>query len=302
MREAAYADLWTRAEDGLRLHARVYGPERPAGLPVVCLPGLTRNSSEFHALASRLVAERPDRRLVAVDYRGRGLSDRDPDPARYTVAVETGDLLRLLDEIGIRQASFIGVSRGGLIAMGLGVVRPGLVRALVLNDIGPVIEREGLLRIKGYVGRVATPADWAEGAAQLRALFGPHFPDLSEAEWRGWAETVWTEEGGRLVPTSDPALARTLDGVDASAPIPDLWPLFDALAGTPVMVVRGGNSDLLSAATVAEMARRHPGLEAVEVAREGHTPFLHRPALAGRISVFLDRAERLPIETLGATP
>ncbi|WP_375460128.1 alpha/beta fold hydrolase [uncultured Enterovirga sp.] len=294
MSGAAFSDVWTRSEDGLRLHARLYGPLPSGRLPVVCLPGLTRNSSEFHALAAMLRADDPDRAVLAVDYRGRGLSDHDPDFAHYTIAVETADLLRLLVELGIREATFIGVSRGGMIGMGLAATQPGLVRGLVLNDIGPVIEREGLLRIKGYVGRLGAPADLAEGAALLRARFGPHFPNLTEAEWQDWAETVWTEKDGRLVAAYDPALARTLDAIEPDSPIPDLWPFFDALGSVPVMVVRGANSDLLSAATVIEMARRHSDLETVEVADEGHTPLLHRSALASRIAAFLRRAAAAP--------
>lgn len=288
---AAFASAWTRSPEGLLLHARIYGRDQTAGLPVVCLPGLTRNSAEFHLFASALLDRDPARRVVAVDYRGRGRSDHDPDPARYTVAVETADLVRLLDELGIAAAAFIGVSRGGLIAMGLGASRPDLVRAIVLSDIGPVLEREGLLRIKGYVGRFGAPADLAEAAGQLRARFGAHFPALDDADWRSWAETVWFARDDGLAPAYDPELARALDAVDGSSPLPDLWPVFDALAGMPLMVLRGAHSDLLSAATVAEMARRHPGLDAVEIAGEGHTPLLHRPALVARIAAFLSRAD-----------
>lgn len=293
MTGAPFASVWTRAPDGLTLHARLYGLGRVAGRPVVCLPGLTRNSSEFHGLATELLALQPERRIVAVDYRGRGCSDVDPDPSRYTIAVETQDLLGLLDELGITEASFIGVSRGGLIAMALGAARPDLVRAIVLSDIGPVLERAGLLRIVGYLGRFGAPASFDAAVEELRARFGAQFPALSPGDWRDWAETVWTERDGRLVLAHDPELSRTLAGVDEHSPIPDLWPVFDALRATPMMVLRGALSDLLSADTVAEMARRHPGLEAIEVADEGHTPILHRPALAARISAFLSRADEI---------
>ena len=284
-----YRSVFARSQDGLRLHGRVYERTAPAGalLPVVCLPGLTRNASEFHGLALALLERGAADTVLAVDYRGRGLSDRDPDPSHYTPQVESMDLLVLLAELGLGAAIFVGVSRGGLITMGLGAASPSLVRGMVLDDIGPVVEREGLLRIKSYVGRFAPPADMGAAAATLRRAFGDHFPRLTEAEWQEWARTVWTDEGGKPVLSYDPALARTLDAVNETDPIPDLWAVWDKLAAIPAMVIRGANSDLLSAATVAEMGRRHPGLVAIEVADEGHTPFLHRPALADRIGAFV---------------
>lgn len=289
--DQGYRSIFAKSQDGLGLHARVY--EREAAgetrLPLVCLPGLTRNSSEFHQLALALLERRAANLIVAVDYRGRGLSDHDPDPSHYTPQAETMDLMIVLAQLGIKAAIFVGVSRGGLITMGLGSVRPDLVRGMVLDDIGPVVEREGLLRIKSYVGRFAPPASLDEGAAALRRLFGAHFPNLTEDEWRDWAGTVWTDEGGTLRLAYDPALARTMDAVNETDPIPDLWPVWDKLAAIPAMVIRGGNSDLLSAGTVAEMGRRHPGLEAIEVADEGHTPFMHRPAIADRIAAFMAR-------------
>lgn len=283
---APFRDVWARSQDGLRLHARLYG-EGGDGLPLVCLPGLTRNASEFHLLASVLLAARAASRIVAVDYRGRGLSDHDPDPSHYAIPVESADLLVVLGELGIGAAIFIGVSRGGMISMGLGAVRPDLVRGIVLNDIGPVIDRAGLLRIKGYVGAFGTPRDLDEAAGRLRTTFGGQFPNLTAEEWRAWADTVWTPTENGLALAYDPALARTLDGIDAESPIPDLWPFFDKLDGIPVMVVRGALTDLLSAATVDEMARRHPGLVSIEVPDEGHTPFLHRPALVAQIVQFI---------------
>ena len=158
---APYRDIWVRSADGLRLHARGYGD--PAAPAVIGLPGLARHAADFHDLAIALTG--PDastaRHVVAVDYRGRGLSDRDPDPAHYNPQTETADLLRLVDELGIRQAVLVGTSRGGILAMLAAAGRPGLVRGAVLNDIGPVIERAGLLRIKGYVGRLGPPRTFA---------------------------------------------------------------------------------------------------------------------------------------------
>ncbi|HMO28276.1 alpha/beta hydrolase [Enterovirga sp.] len=292
-----YRSVFARSQDGLQLHARIYereGAPAEARLPVVCLPGLTRNSSEFQRLALALLERNAADRIVAIDYRGRGLSDRDPDPTHYTPQVESMDLLVLLAQLGIGAAVFIGVSRGGLITMGLGAASPDLVRGMVLNDIGPVVEREGLLRIKSYVGHFPPPADLAAAAATMRRVFGRDFPKLGEEEWRDWARTVWMEEGGALRLSYDPALSQTLDAVNETNPIPDLWGLWDQLAAIPAVVIRGANSDLLSAATVEEMGRRHPGLVAIEVPDEGHTPLMHRPVLVDRLAAFIREVNARP--------
>ena len=290
MAEAAgYRDVWTRSPDGLRLHARVYGELGRGRLPVLCLPGLARSAVDFDVLATSLAGA--GRAVVCVDYRGRGLSDHDPDPANYTVPVETADLLALLSELAVTEAAVVGTSRGGLIAMGLAAHRPGLVRGLVLNDIGPVIELSGLMRIKSYVGKLAAPRDMDEGAAILRSVFAPQFPDLGEEAWLAWANATWEERDGALILGYDPALARTLDALDTETTLPDLWSLFEALAEIPVLAIRGAQSDLLSAETLAAMAARHPNLQAVTVPGQGHAPLLQSPDLLRRIGDFVESVD-----------
>jgi pimeloyl-ACP methyl ester carboxylesterase len=290
MQAAGYRDIWTRSPDGLRLHARLYGELGTRHLPVVCLPGLARSAVDFHHLATSLALD--GRAVLAVDYRGRGLSDHDPDPTHYTVAVETADLLALLAEITITEAVVVGTSRGGLIGMGLAAQKPELVRGLVLNDIGPVIELSGLLRIKSYVGRLPAPHDLAEGAAILRSVFAAQFPDLGEEAWLAWAEATWEERDGALVLSYDPALAATLEALDAETQVPDLWPLFEALAEIPLLVIRGALSDLLSAETLAGMAERNPNLQTITVARQGHAPLLQSPDLVREIGDFVRGVDR----------
>src|SRR5690606_1721274 len=170
------------ASDGLRLHALAAGPAQAPRLPVICLPGLARTAEDFRALIERLAfdATRP-RRVLALDSRGRGLSARDPNPENYSVPVELGDVLALLAATGIERAVFVGTSRGGILTMVMGAVRPAVVAGAVLNDIGPVIEMAGLLRIKGYVGRLPSPRDYSEATQLLRAAMGNQFPGWSEA-------------------------------------------------------------------------------------------------------------------------
>ncbi len=293
MTKRSYRDIWTRSPDGLRLHARSYGDDSATAVPIVCLPGLARHAGDFHDLALALTdpETEPPRHVVAIDYRGRGQSDHDPKPENYSVPVETADLLAVLAELGIARAIFVGTSRGGIITMGLASAKPDLVQGAVLNDIGPVIERAGLLRIKGYVGKLGQPRDLNEAAGLVEGLFGSQFPNLSDRDWQAWARNTWTEEGGRLVLTYDPALARTLDPIGPDSDIPDLWAYFDALKDVPVLVIRGGLSDLLSEATVAEMMARHPDLDLITVPDQGHTPLLRGDDMIGAIRGFVNRAE-----------
>ncbi|WP_046864914.1 alpha/beta fold hydrolase [Microvirga massiliensis] len=272
----------------MRLYARDYGPILSGTTPVICLPGLSRNSVDFHALALKL-AHHPDhpRRVLALDYRGRGRSQYDNDWRRYDVRVETNDVLQMLAAAGIERASFVGTSRGGLIIMGLAAMRPGLIEKVVLNDIGPVIDPKGLIRIKGYVGRLPVPRDFREAGRILKQISGTQFPRLPSEKWEEMARGTWREEKGRLVLDYDPRLLKTLELLDLEQPLPALWGLFEGLKPIPVLALRGANSDLLGAETLAAMAEFHPKLKAITVPDEGHAPFLDG-ALAQHIVGFLD--------------
>ena len=271
--------IFFTSNDGLRLHARCYGARDNAATPVVCLPGLTRTAADFEVLAERLSAA--GRRVVALDYRGRGLSAYDPNPANYTVQVELGDLLTVLDALDLRSAVFIGTSRGGILAMVLATVRPQAIAAAILNDIGPVIELSGLLRIKSYVGKLPVPRDFADAAEILRDVFAAQFPDFTDEDWLTSARRAFKQQGGRLVPTYDVRISESLKDLGPETSVPDLWPQFDALAQVPLMVIRGALSDLLSAETLEAMNARHPGMRVVEVAGQGHAPMLQdEPTLA----------------------
>jgi pimeloyl-ACP methyl ester carboxylesterase len=267
--------IFVTAPDGLRLHVRCYGRASAAGIPVVCLPGLARTAADFDALATELSRDGPHpRRVIALDYRGRGLSQYDRDPANYSLPVELADVLAVVTALEAFPAVFIGTSRGGILTMLLAAVRPSAIAGAVLNDIGPVIEPQGLMRIKSYVGKLPQPRTFAEGAEILRRLFHSQFPRLGPDDWLAAAHRMFKEENGLLVTTYDPKLATTLAGVDLERPIANLWKEFDALTYVPLMVIRGANSDILSASTVAQMKARHPALETIEVPDQGHAPLL----------------------------
>lgn len=285
-----FEDFHYLAADGLKLHARIYGRDNEAP-PLVCLPGLTRNARDFHELALHLSRRaRTPRPVVAFDYRGRGLSAHDRDWRNYDVMVEARDIADGLVAMGIAHAAFAGTSRGGLIIMVLAAVRPALLRAAILNDIGPVIEGAGLAQIRAYLERAPKPSSIAEAITIQRATLGQAFSALGDADWERLVRALYTEEKGRLTADFDPALIRTLTAVDLGRPLPVLWPQFAGLARIPVMAIRGANSMLLSAATLDEMARRHPDLEAVTVEGQGHAPLLETGDLPERIAAFLKRA------------
>lgn len=287
-----FSDFFYDAPDGLRLHARIYGETVADRLPVVCLPGLTRNARDFHELALYLSRAAPThRKVVSFDYRGRGQSAYDPDWQRYTVAVEAGDIVHGLGALGINNAAFIGTSRGGLILHVLAMLKPSLLKAVVLNDIGPVVDAAGLMHIRSYLERAPKPLSIAEAIETQRSIHGAAFPSLADADWDRMIGALYRIENGIPIPDFDPALLNGLKSFDPATPLPVLWPQFEMLGRVPMLAIRGENSLLLSAETLAEMARRHPDIETITVAGQGHAPLLETGELPQRIAAFVERAE-----------
>jgi pimeloyl-ACP methyl ester carboxylesterase len=281
-----WTDIHYTARDGLRLYARHYPAPGARRRPVVCLAGLTRNCRDFHDLASVLSDPRGHRRDVyCLDYRGRGRSEHDVDGSSYTVTNELGDVLDFMALTGLHDVALVGTSRGGIIAMAMAVIRPTAIGAVVLNDVGPVLERDGLARIIAYVGRVPLPGSWADAAAQVKSLNERAFPHETLATWESVARQVFNEENGRPSPGYDNKLSRSLALSDG--PPPAMWPQFTALFRVPVLAMRGAHSDILSAETLVEMKRRHPNLTAVTVEDQGHAPLLKDQTSVGAIYEFL---------------
>ncbi len=254
--------------------------DRGEGMPLLCLSGLTRSMGDFQYLMPHL----PPLRLIRMDYRGRGGSGWS-GAASYTVVQEAADALALLDHLGVARAAILGTSRGGLIGMYLGAVARGRLLGLCLNDVGPVLERAGLVRIQDYVGRNPVAKTLAAYAAAM-PRHNPGFEGVPPDRWLAEAQLHAKVQGDGLAITYDPAL-RDSFLLSISAPAVDAWPLFDALAGLPLALIRGANSDLLSAETALEMQHRRPDMIFADVPDRAHIPFLDEPESLRAIDAFL---------------
>lgn len=251
------------ASDGAQLHYSDTGH----GRALLCLSGLTRNGADFDYLAPHL----PPLRMVRLDYRGRGQSEWTGADS-YTVPREGADALELLDHLGLEQAAVLGTSRGGIIAMYLAAVAHDRLRGICLNDVGPVVDMDGLKRISDYIGRTPAARSHAEAAMAL-ARAHPEFHDVPAGRWAQEARKHFIQTDQGLDLNYDPALRDAyLAAMEGGGG--DLWPLFEACAGLPLAVIRGCNSNLLSAATVQQMQDRRPDMILEEVPGRGHIPFL----------------------------
>ncbi len=286
-------DIFYRSHDDLLLYARKYGTDGAPGRPLVCLPGLTRNGRDFHDIAVALSTHpsRP-RPVYCLDYRGRGRSEWDKDWRNYSAYVELLDVAAFLTLRGLNDAAILGTSRGGIIAMLLAVMRPSAIGCLVLNDIGPVIETAGLARIMGYAGKIPVPRDWNEANRLVRDMNRRHFTALDDEAWEKVARQQFNDADGRPAAAYDPNVGKALSEVDISKPVPHMWDHFQSLLQTPIMVIRGENSDILSAATVQEMQTRHPGLVPVLIRNEGHAPMLMERFSQRQIGDFLFETDK----------
>jgi pimeloyl-ACP methyl ester carboxylesterase len=279
------ADFFYNSADGLRLYCRLYPAERSGGVPVLCLPGLTRNSRDFGTLAVHL-SERHD--VLAADLRGRGRSAWDTDPTHYQLPNYVQDMWALLQSRSISRVVVVGTSLGGLMGLVMAAVKPDMVAGVVLNDAGPEIDPAGLRRIAGYAGKLPPVSSWAEAAAQAESVYGLALPGLTDAEWLEYAHRGYRENAaGVPIADMDPRISEAFKTPTTAAP--DLWPLYAQIKGVPMLVIRGGLSDLLSAATVARMAREKPDLQHITVANRGHTPLLNEPECLAAIDAFMAR-------------
>ena len=282
MNASTWQDRFFQSADGLRLHYRDY-PAAAGRVPVLCLPGLTRNCRDFETIAPRI---QRSRRVLSPDLRGRGLSQHDPNWRNYHPGTYVADVAGLLADAGVERVIVLGTSLGGIIAMIMAATTPNAMAGAILNDIGPEVAPEGHKRISSYVGKSAPVRNWAEAAAQSRATNGLAWPDATDEDWLRIARRVYREVDGVPRLDMDPMIGEAVRAAPSGA-APDLWPVFAALQPMPVLALRGATSDVLSQATFDRMAREKPDLETVTVAGRGHAPTLDEPECVGAIDAFL---------------
>jgi pimeloyl-ACP methyl ester carboxylesterase len=272
------------------LFARERGPSESHLVPLLCLAGLTRNSKDFEPLGAKL----PNRQIIAFDYRGRGRSQY-ADHDSYTPKHELEDAIALLDYLKIPRICVVGTSRGGIIAMLMAQRHGARIAGAVLNDIGPRLEKDGLIRIARLIRERPEFRSWTDAADGLRAR-NPEMTGLRDNDWLRFARRLYKEEAGSIVPDHDPSLALTFPSADelARAEYPQLWTQFGALQNKPCAVLRGEFSDLLSEETVRDMSTRHKGLIAVSIRGRGHVPFLDEPESVAAVELTATRCDSYP--------
>lgn len=275
------AATWT-SHDGLELYYRDY-PGSTGRPPLLCLHGLTRNSRDFAAFADRYAGRF---RVIAPDFRGRGNSARDPQPARYLPVTYAADVLQLLDQLNIARALFVGTSLGGLVTMLVAGIQPQRIAAAILNDVGPELDPAGLERIRTYVGKPVRFADWDEAADYVAGVNRGLPASHSHADWIRAARRLCRQDGAGIEFDYDMAIAEPFNQPDGAVAF-DMWPLYRRLGQVPLLIVRGENSDLLSPATAEAMVAAAPGARLVTVPGVGHAPELGEPAAVAAIDAFL---------------
>ena len=282
-----YADRFFTVRDGLKLHYRDY-PGDSGKPPLLCLPGLTRNARDFADFAERYS---PRFRVLALEFRGRGMSDYDPDPSRYIPPTYALDVIEMLEQLEVPQAVFVGTSLGGLVTMAVAVLAPERIAAAILNDVGPELTDAGVDRIKTYVGRPVRFASWDEAAERIAANQRPAFDNYGPDDWLKMARRNCREDNGAIVFDYDMAIAEPFNSAGPTPEI-DMWPLFQALAQKPLLVIRGAKSDLLSAAALDKMHAAAPAMKSAVVAGVGHAPELNEPEAVAAIDAFLEELEK----------
>ncbi|MFC3677507.1 alpha/beta fold hydrolase [Ferrovibrio xuzhouensis] len=285
MSAQVFTEHFFHAQDDLRLYYRDYGDRHSPRLPLLCLPGLTRNSKDFHDLASRYASQR---RVITVDYRGRGRSAYDPDPRHYDPVVYLADLQNLLAVAHVEQVVVLGTSMGGLLAMGMTAAMPAVLAGIILNDVGPDIDRGGYGRIAQTIGTAIRAASFEDAAELWRRSDQAANPRLDTAGWLKLAHATFRQDdsGSGVRLDYDIAIGKALQA-QADAPLPDLWPLFRGLRNLPLLALRGALSDVLSADTFIRMKREHASMTAVTIPDVGHVPMLDEPEALAAIDEFL---------------
>lgn len=276
----------TQSTDGVSLYYRDYAAKcgaAKAGIPILCLPGLTRSSLDFADIAEALSA---NHRVLSPDLRGRGQSGYAPDPMTYTPLQYVKDLKIVLAAAQTKRVAILGTSLGGILAMTMAGLMRHQIAGAVMNDVGPYIDPTGIERIQGYVGKGGPVESWEEAIAATKAINGAAFPGNTPEQWSTMAHELYAERDGVIAPNYDPDISKPF-AAGASTPAPSMWPFYEAMIDLPTLIIRGETSDILNAETVDKMLKVHPGAEYLEVPGTGHAPTLREAGVTDRISRFM---------------
>ncbi|NQY97540.1 MAG: alpha/beta hydrolase [Henriciella sp.] len=281
------ADIFYDSTDGLKLYARDYG-STDAPLTVLCMHGLTRNHKDFEPMIARLGDQY---RYISVDVRGRGRSDRVSDSSLYNPMQYAHDMVALLDHLALDQVVLIGTSMGGLMSMLLMEMIPDRVLGVLLNDIGPVPNQAGLIRISEYATKTPIYADWQAAADAIAKTQSVAYQDYTFSDWEAFARrTCRRQDDGTIVPDFDPGIMDAFSIESPSRIIKfNMWRLFGKLKRCPLLILRGESSDILTHKMAERMRRRHCGSRLVSIPRRGHAPMLDEPEAIAAIGRFLDQ-------------
>lgn len=287
-----WQDFYYSASDGLKLAGRKYGWNNKKAFkntPVVCLSATTQNSSEFHELATALsTRQKSPRRVLALDYRGRGLSDYDKSD-NYNVLQEADDTLCALMAANIQHVNMIGSARGGLVIMNMSAMRPTIINSVILNDIGPAIDARGLVKVRTNNSLSNEFSDWKSATEFLQHVGKVHFPKFTLKDWERQAKRQFTLKDDKLIRDCDIAILDSLNAIDLDHRIPELWNEFTGLSNIALMLIHGENSNYLAKETISKMLDIHNNMAVIDVSDQGHTPDLATDNLPEKIAEFLNR-------------
>lgn len=297
----SWQDVTLNSYNGIKLYAR-HHPGNPIKRPLLCLPNITENGRSFTPLAEAISRhEQGSRSVYCLDFRGRGLSQHDPDWNNYTPLVEMLDIVNFISATRLHQPIILASGWSGVITMTLATLYPTMIGPLIFNDTGPKLETTGLIRLQAFIGRLPTPTSWRKAAELIKELNQNHFTDLRNDDWLRLAHQQYNDNNGHPEQAYDPNLEKTLVMVDATEGTPLMWDQFNATKHVPMLVIRGENSDVLSKETFEKMATDHPNLQRFTVANEGHTPRLDDDLSIERIRLFLDQCDNEQMANLEET-
>lgn len=283
----SFQEKYYTSQDGLKLYYRDFKSEKSDKTPLLCLHGLTRNSKDFDKFARHFST---NRRVISLDIRGRGKSEYDPDYRNYQIPVYAQDILTFLELEELDQVIAVGTSMGGLISMTIGAIKPDVFKAIILNDIGPEINPEGIKRISGYVGNGIILQDWQQAIGGVKIMCGNLFPDYNAEDWERFTRNTFVKQkDGSIIADYDQAIGTAMrENAENTVPV-DLWPLFSGLGQIPIMTLRGENSDILSSRTLEKMSREHPKFTKVTIPNRAHTPDLCEDISLREIDMFINQ-------------